>query len=89
MLVDTQEKFDEVMPALLFSPRKTIDVETNGLNAFGYNQLCGVGIATMEDDESFYFPFRHQQGDNLPFGCLAKLMAVVSQSTEELLGYYL
>ena len=89
MLVDTQEKFDEVMPALLFSPRKTIDVETNGLNAFGYNQLCGVGIATMEDDESFYFPFRHQQGDNLPFGCLAKLMAVVSQSTEELLGYNL
>jgi DNA polymerase-1 len=88
MLVDTQEKFEQVIPALLASPRKAIDVETNGLDAFGINQLCGVGIAIRED-ETFYFPFRHQQGTNLPTKALYMLMGVVSQSTEELLGYNL
>ena len=40
-----------------------VDVETNGLDAFGRNQLCGVGLGYK--DETYYFPFRHQNGNNL------------------------
>ena len=44
-----------------------IDVETNGLNPYGANQICGLGICSYDGESSFnyYFPFRHQQGENL------------------------
>ena len=88
MLVETQEQFDEVLPLIASNSKIAIDVETNGLDAFGKNQLCGVGIATSVKD-TYYFPFRHQQGGNLPYACLGKLLHMVSESTEELLGYNL
>ena len=88
MIVDSIDIFEEVLPVIISSPRCAIDVETNGLDAFGKNQLCGVGIATSVED-TYYFPFRHQQGQNLPFKYLKKLLTSVSSSTEELLGYNL
>ena len=87
MLVDTEELFDEVIQKLRLSPKKAVDVETNGLDAFGNNQLCGVGVATGADDEPYYFPFRHQQGTNLPYKCLGNLMQELSNFTSDLIGY--
>ena len=88
MLVETERQFEEVINALRLAPTKAVDVETNGLDAFGNNQLCGVGVATgTESDESYYFPFRHQQGTNLPYACLATLMAELSNFTVDLIGY--
>ena len=50
MLVETVEQFDEAIKTLRLSPKKAVDVETNGLDAFGHNQLCGVGVTTNSDD---------------------------------------
>ena len=55
-----------------------VDVETNGLDPFGYNQLCGVGLAY--NGSTYYFPFRHQQGTNLGPMHLTQLMRCISQA---------
>ena len=65
MLVDTVEKYVDVITTLKNHDTVVVDVETNGLDAFGINQLCGVGISTLAGD-THYFPVRHQQGTNLP-----------------------
>ena len=87
MLIETPEQFNEVIPFILDSSRLVVDVETNGLDAFGFNQLCGVGIVTTPYLHTFYFPFRHQQGTNLPVDCLRTLMLAISTNTDELIGY--
>ena len=65
MLVDTVDKYIDVTTTLQNHDALVVDVETNGLDAFGMNQLCGVGISTLAGD-THYFPVRHQQGVNLP-----------------------
>ena len=44
MLVETQEQFDKEVAWISKFTQLVVDVETNGLDAFGFNQLCGVGI---------------------------------------------
>ena len=78
MLISTIEHYNDVVNQmrqhLLNTPESRIgvDVETNGLDPFKHNQLCGVGIAC--NGNTYYFPFRHQQGANLPSRCLPELM---------------
>jgi len=87
VLIETEEQFYEELPFIAGFKQLVIDVETNGLDAFGFNQICGVGISTtIPSPQTFYFPFRHQQGINLPSHCLVELMNVIS-ATEELIGY--
>ena len=57
MLVTTKT-YDETLDKLKKYPTWTVDVETNGLDWFGKNQICGVGVG-IETGETFYFPFRH------------------------------
>ena len=61
-----------------------VDVETNGLDPFKHNQLCGVGIAC--NGNTYYFPFRHQQGSNLPSRCLPELMECL-RLAKTIIGY--
>jgi len=69
MLVTTPDQYWEVVTPLrqqLVDEADSIlivDTETNGLDPFKYNQLCGIGISYSLD--TYYFPFRHQQGANL------------------------
>jgi DNA polymerase-1 len=90
MLVKTAMDFDyyvgQIEKDLAHNPTKhiVVDVETNGLDAFGFNQLCGVGIGYGED--TYYFPFMHQQGDNLGPTELQRLMKCLEQ-TDRLVGY--
>jgi len=92
MLVDNESTYKNALERLSAYPRWTVDVETNGLDPYGVNQLCGVGIGIMDTDieeiVTFYFPFRHQQGVNLEPSFLQDLMHVMSQR-EALLGYNL
>ena len=69
MLIDTEDKYLDVHKQLEQYEALVVDVETNGLDAFGINQICGVGISTLEGD-THYFPVRHQQGTNLPYHCI-------------------
>jgi len=90
MLVSNEEIYREVLTKLTPHSFWTVDVETNGLDSYGINQICGIGIGCKIEGaiETFYFPFRHQQGINLAPPLLKDLMRVMS-SRKELLGYNL
>ena len=85
MLVDTVDKYIDVATTLQNHDALVVDVETNGLDAFGMNQLCGVGISTLSGD-THYFPVRHQQGTNLSHTHIQELMALLGQCNT-LIGY--
>lgn len=64
MLVLTDQQFNSAVSTLGNYEDWTVDCETNGLDAYSYHQLCGIGVAVP--DHTFYFPFRHQSlGSNL------------------------
>ena len=86
MLV-TEQTYREVRDRLAQTDTWTIDVETNGLDPFNMNQICGVGIGTLEG-EVHYFPFRHQQGTNLPTHIQKDLITLVN-TRKTLIGYNL
>ena len=85
MLIDTEDKYLDVHKQLEQYEALVVDVETNGLDAFGINQICGVGISSLEGD-THYFPVRHQQGTNLPYHCITSLLQLLS-SVDTLIGY--
>jgi DNA polymerase-1 len=64
VLVLTDQQFNSAVSTLGNYEDWTVDCETNGLDAYSYHQLCGIGVAVP--DHTFYFPFRHQSlGSNL------------------------
>ena len=86
-VITTAEECVSALESLKGLDKLVVDVETNGLQAFGWNQLCGVGIATSPND-SLYFPFRHQSGENLPIAFAHDLMKLLSEC-KTLIGYNL
>ena len=88
MIVETEQQYKEALEVLLKHDVWTVDVETNGLDAFGMNQLfgVGVGISNGPDIQTFYFPFRHQRGGNLPYKLLTDLLSHMSK-VKSLIGY--
>ena len=86
MLV-TEQTYREIGDRLAQTDIWTIDVETNGLDPFNMNQICGLGIGTLEG-EVHYFPFRHQQGTNLPIYMQKDLITLVN-TRKTLIGYNL
>tara|TARA_R100000234_G_C5001845_1_gene180667 strand:+ start:709 stop:2709 length:2001 start_codon:yes stop_codon:yes gene_type:complete len=86
MLVRDQNTFNEVLPTLN-NHTVVVDVETNGFDSYGINQICGIGVGFVDNLDSYYFPFRHQQvGNNLPSECLDALIEWLNQS-KHLVGY--
>jgi len=89
MIVDTKIIYETVLPNLLSSDTWVIDVETNGLDYFGIHQICGIGIAAAGNNagnETYYFPFRHQQGRNLHPEVLVDLIKHMNRR-QNLIGY--
>ena len=90
MLVDTTTTYWEVVKPLYqqlvgkVGSTLTVDTETNGLDPFGSNQLCGIGLSY--EGNTYYFPFRHQQGNNLSSELLHNLLDLISQA-KQLVGY--
>ena len=86
MLVNNEILYRQAVSRLVDVPSWVVDVETNGLDPYGWNQICGVGIGTLGSKETYYFPFRHQQGQNLPNELWTDLIALMGLR-ETLLGY--
>ncbi len=73
MVIDTPELLEEVKPLLLSCMDPVVDTETTGLTIFGNaerEQDRIIGIAVDIGPEAYYFPFRHLQGNNLPYECM-------------------
>ena len=87
MLVNNDGLYAEALQHINKFDSWVVDVETNGLDPYGYNQICGIGIAVNDSNLStYYFPFRHQQPGNLDLKYLPKLMEVMNSRTE-LIGH--
>ena len=84
-MIVTTENYQEVIDNILPNKSWIVDVETNGFNAFDTNQLCGIGIGA--GGETYYFPFRHQQGGNLIIKKYLKPLMKVMSQRESLIGY--
>jgi len=57
-----------------------LDIESNGLDSYTGNQLCGVGVGTLTG-EIFYFPFRHKTaGTNLPKEAFIRLIEIINKA---------
>ena len=83
-----QENLQLVKDIIDRTGKIVVDVETNGLNS-DINQSCGIGVGeSTEKGSSFYFPFRHHQGENLAYDNLPDLMNVLNQCNS-IIGYNL
>ena len=66
MIINTELIYKKEIKNIISASTVIVDVETNGLDAFGQNQICGVGVAPLGSEELYYFPERHQLANNLP-----------------------
>ena len=87
MIVDTPDKYDIAIDDLVGHHELVVDVETNGLEPYGMNQICGVGVSPSDSETSYYFPVRHQQGTNLDPLCYENLIEFLNWSPKTFIGY--
>tara|TARA_R110002020_G_scaffold226021_1_gene436390 strand:- start:452 stop:2425 length:1974 start_codon:yes stop_codon:yes gene_type:complete len=87
MLV-TPDIYESVLADLEQYTTWVVDVETNGLEWHGKNQICGIGVA-VETGDTYYFPFRHYpslEAVNLHPPQLFQLMEAMNKRST-LIGY--
>ena len=89
MIVATKEKYEQAIDTLIGCDELVVDVETNGLSPYRTNQICGVGISALYNNESYYLPIRHQQGTNLHPDLYSNFIEFLSWSSTSLIGYNL
>lgn len=92
MLIKNSDEFQLLLDKLYAGPLTTVfDLETTGLNSFKQDRLIGVALLipgeNKNPDESFYIPFRHLDGDNLPITDLRKLAPFFADPNRTLIGY--
>jgi len=90
----TEETFEQnvnkLRSVLEVAPTLVVDVETNGLDSFGTNQICGIGLGEPTlGGLTQYYPFRHHEGNNLPYDNLEKLISTLNELVQTYIGYNL
>jgi DNA polymerase-1 len=79
VLID-ETNFSDFMSWLAYQEEIAIDTETTGLDPYGsksLSRICGVSIAGV-DNSSYYLPFRHHVGYNLPLSKLSSLISLLN-----------
>ena len=87
-MLDTPDTYESVLADLEQYTTWVVDVETNGLEWHGKNQICGIGVA-VETGDTYYFPFRHYpslEAVNLHPPQLFQLMEAMNKRSS-LIGY--
>ena len=78
-----QSDIDELRSVLEVDPTLVIDVETNGLEPYKNNQICGIGVGQPNiHGLAQYYPFRHHQGENLSPEKLVQLIELLNSKVE-------
>lgn len=75
--------------SMAWAPVIGVDTETTGIDYIkdGRHYLVGVSTAWFNQRgelESFYFPFRHKRGENLPWEVFRRLVAILSHQSKKL-----
>lgn len=84
MLV-TESNYAVVMEKLVKCDELSVDDETNGTTPWIGSRQCGIAIEGA--GEAFYFPFRHEEGANLPLSKLQDLKPLLSNPKVTYLGW--
>ena len=85
-----EQNVNQLRSVLEVAPTLVVDVETNGLDSFGTNQICGIGVGEPKNDGlTQYYPFRHHDGNNLSSESLQKLISLLNQLVQSYIGYNL
>jgi DNA polymerase I-like protein with 3'-5' exonuclease and polymerase domains len=84
-LINTVEEFDRAVAYLNEHDEIVGDTETNGLDWAKKDHI--VGVSALAGERSFYFPFRHGEGVNLPESCLHRLVEEVFRPSRPQLGF--
>jgi DNA polymerase-1 len=89
----TKDNFDEAIAEIRTQHTFILDVETNGLDAYGPHQICGVGLGYWaygeETPSTMYFPVRHQSGVNLSHANYLTLIKTLNEVTTTVVGFNL
>ena len=90
-MILTNDTYQDIKWELETSSEWCVDVETNGLDPYGKNQICGLGICGSDGEFTFnhYFPFRHQQGENLSDAARQEIIGWLNDIPSTLIGYNL
>ena len=90
-MILTNDTYKDIKWELETSSEWCVDVETNGLDPYGKNQICGLGICGSDGEFTFnhYFPFRHQQGENLSDAARQEIIGWLNDIPSTLIGYNL
>jgi DNA polymerase-1 len=95
VLIDNDEKYLAMLDRLRTGPPLMVyDLETSGLDPFRGDRLIGVAILIPDmsgetPGETFYIPFRHLAGTNLPIDRLYWLAPFLADPQRSLVGFNL
>lgn len=93
MLIRTEKQWQTLLKRIHNGPAITVyDLETTGLEPFKQDRLIGVAILIPDKTEktvgkSYYAPFRHLSGKNLPIKNLYHLAPLLADPTRILVGF--
>lgn len=85
MLV-TEANYAEALAHLTQGGEVTCDTETDGVDWRGSSHI--VGLCLLAGERSFYLPFRHGEGPNLPERLLADVVSRVLPPDRHQVGYH-
>ena len=93
MLVQDIDSYRDFIKELSEGPPVLVyDLETTGLDPFKNDRMIGVaalipGLVNGKQDQSFYIPFRHATGKNLPIEELYHLAPFLTNPDRGLIGH--
>lgn len=64
-----------------------VDVETDGLNPWKGNRICGLAIKDRERGKKYYIPFRHKRGKNASLSCLPAFAPMLANQSKAIAGH--
>lgn len=85
MLVD-DDTYEEAIAHLTQGGPIVCDTETTGLEWRKEDKVCGIGL--LASGKSFYFPFRHAEGPNLPERLIGDVCERVLRPGRLHIGYH-
>lgn len=88
MLITDEKQFEQMLARASEARTLVFDLETTGLEPFTRDRLVGVALLIPGgDDDTFYIPFRHETGKNLPLSYLYRLAPLLADPGRVLIGW--
>lgn len=92
MLIQEPKDFNDLIKKLRDATFIVFDTETTGLYPYSFDQVIGMSFLipkspNSKTGDSYYIPFRHKDGKNIPIELLYWLSPIFSDPTKMLIGF--